>query len=135
MLRGTIALALSGSGDRAGVDWRPSLVLPGLRPGERISRLAGRAPRRAQILAADGARLNATALGASVAGVVRPAPTGLQRVYDRRLGGHPSASLRFGDRVIARTRAVRGRSLHDAAPWADARRARAPWVSDPVASR
>ncbi|MEA2195284.1 MAG: penicillin-binding protein, partial [Solirubrobacteraceae bacterium] len=111
-LRGTIALPLSGSGGDAGVDWRPSVVLPGLRPGERVRRRAGQAPRRAPILAADGTRLNATALGASVAGVTQPSPTGLERVYDRRLAGHPSARLLFGRRTIARTRAVAGRSLH-----------------------
>ena len=110
-LRGTIALALSGSGDRAGVDWRPALVLPGLRAGERVRRRAGRRPQRAHVLAADGRRLDATALGASIAGVAQPTPTGLQRVYDRRLAGHPSARLIFGARVVARTRPVRGRPV------------------------
>lgn len=110
-LRGTITLPLSGSGDQAGVEWRPALVLPGLRAGERVSRRSGRRPRRAAILAADGTRLDATALGASVAGVTTPVPTGLERVYDDRLAGHPSARLLFGDRVVARTRAVRGRAL------------------------
>jgi len=111
-LRGRIALALAGRGEQAGVHWRPALVLPGLRPGERVRRRAGRSPTRAQILAADGRRLDATALGASIAGVTEPTPTGLQRVYNRRLAGHPSARLLFGRRVVARTRAVRGRSVH-----------------------
>ena len=110
-LRGTISLGLSGSGETAGVDWRPALVLPGVRPGERVARRAGPAPRRAQILAADGTRLNRTALGASVAGSTQPSPTGLERIYSRRLAGHPSARLLFGRRVVARTQAVRGRSL------------------------
>jgi peptidoglycan glycosyltransferase len=111
-LRGTISLRLSGSGDAAGVDWRPALVLPGLRAGERVARRAGQAPQRAQIFAADGTRLNTTALGASVAGGTQPRPTGLERIYSRRLAGHPSARLVFGHRVVARTQAVRGRSLH-----------------------
>jgi peptidoglycan glycosyltransferase len=111
-LRGTVALALSGSGDEAGVDWRPALRLPGLRDGESVRRRAGRAPQRGQILAADGSRLNETALGASVAGIAGPAPTGLERVYDERLGGHPSAQLRFGRRVVFRTSAVAGRPVH-----------------------
>ena len=111
ILRGRMALALAGSGKRAGVQWRPALVLPGLRTGERVRRRAGKSPKRAQVLAADGRRLDATGLGASVAGVSQPTPTGLQRVYDRRLAGHPSASLLFGDRVVAHTRAVRGRPL------------------------
>lgn len=110
-LRGTLALPLSGSGKQAGVDWSPALRFPGLRPGERVRRRAGQPPRRGRILAADGTLLNATALGASVAGVVEPAPTGLERVYDDRLGGHPSDKLLFGRRVVARTHAVRGRSL------------------------
>jgi peptidoglycan glycosyltransferase len=110
-LRGTVELALSGSGDQAGVDWRPALRLPGLRGDERVRRRAGSAPQRAGILAADGTLLNATALGASVAGVPPPRPTGLERVYDERLGGHPAEQLLFGSRVVARTRAVQGRSL------------------------
>jgi cell division protein FtsI/penicillin-binding protein 2 len=32
-------------------------------------------------------------------------------VYDERLGGHPAEQLLFGSRVVARTRAVQGRSL------------------------
>jgi hypothetical protein len=111
-LRGTVALPVSGSGDQAGVDWRPQLRLPGLRPGEEVRRVAGSQPQRADILAADGTLLNATGLGASVAGVAGPKPTGLERVYDERLGGHPAARLLFGRRVVARTRAVAGRSLH-----------------------
>ena len=110
-LRGRMTLALTGSGEQAGVDWRPQLVLPRLRPGERVRRRAGRSPTRAHVLAADGRRLDATALGASIAGVAQPTPTGLQRVYDRRLAGHPSATLLFGRRVVARARAVRGRSV------------------------
>jgi beta-lactamase class D len=110
-LRGSVVLALSGSGDGAGVDWQPQARLPGLRRGETIRRRAGRQPRRRQILAADGRRLDATAAGASIAGVASPAPTGLQRVYDRRLAGHPSATLLFGERIVARTRAVAGRPL------------------------
>jgi cell division protein FtsI/penicillin-binding protein 2 len=94
------------------VDWRPQLRLPGLRVGETARRRAGRAPRRAHILAADGSRLGATALGASVAGDAGPPPTGLERVYDERLAGHPSARLLFGRRVVARTRTQKGRSVH-----------------------
>jgi cell division protein FtsI/penicillin-binding protein 2 len=86
--------------------------LPGLRRGEPVRRRAGQQPQRRDILTADGRPLNGTALGASVAGVVDPSPTGLERAYDERLAGHPSASLLFGRRVVARTRAVRGRSVH-----------------------
>jgi peptidoglycan glycosyltransferase len=111
-LRGTVELALSGSGEDAGVDWSPALRLPGLRPGEAVHRRAGAAPARGQVLAADGTRLDETPLGASVAGTAGPPPSGLERVYDERLGGHPSVRLLFGSRVVARARAVAGRSVH-----------------------
>jgi peptidoglycan glycosyltransferase len=110
-LRATIELPVSGTGDDAGVDWHDALRLPGLRRDEAVQRRSGRRPRRAPILAADGTRLGATALGASIAGRPGGKATGLERIYDDRLGGHPSARLLFGDRVVARTRAVRGRPV------------------------
>jgi peptidoglycan glycosyltransferase len=110
-LRGTVALPVSGTGEDAGVDWDFALRLPGLRRDEAVVRRSGRRPRRAPILAANGSRLDATALGASIAGRSGENPTGLQRIYDERLGGHPAARLLFGERVVARTRAVRGRPV------------------------
>jgi peptidoglycan glycosyltransferase len=110
-LRGTIALPVSGSGSGAGVDWDPSLRLPGLRRGEAVHERSGRRPRRAAILAADGTHLDATALGASIAGQAGPRPTGLERSYDSRLSGRASQRLLFGTRVIARSAAVPARSL------------------------
>lgn len=110
-LRGTVRLPVSGSGGDAGVAWTPALRLPGLRDGEAVRTRSGPQPRRASILAADGTRLDATALGASVAGEDGDKPTGLQRLYDARLGGSPSQRLLFGKRVVARVAAVRGRTL------------------------
>ena len=110
-LRGTIALPLSGTGGNLGVDWEPSLRLPGLRRGEAVRKRSGPQPQRAAILAADGTPLDATALGASLAGRAGNKPTGLERIYDRRLSGHASAQLLFGTRVIARAPTVLGRSL------------------------
>jgi len=110
-LRGTIVLPVSGTGNRAGVGWNPSLRLPGLRRGEAVRRLSGPQPRRGAILAADGTPLDATALGASIAGTAGPKPTGLERIYNRWVGGHPSEQLLFGKRVIASIPAVGGRSL------------------------
>ena len=110
-LRGTIVLPISGAGNRAGVDWDTSLRLPGLRRGETVHERSGPAPQRAAILAADGTRLDATALGASIAGQTGPKPTGLERIYDRRLSGHPTRQLLFGTRIIASAPAVPGRSL------------------------
>jgi peptidoglycan glycosyltransferase len=110
-LAGVVALPVSGRGDEAGVDWNTGLRLPGLRPGEAVRRRAGRAPTRGTITAADGTQLDATGLGASIAGTEAPKPTGLQRVYDKRLGGHPSERLLFGDRQVAKVAAVAGRSV------------------------
>jgi penicillin-binding protein A len=110
-LRGTVPLPVSGRGDEAGVDWRAWMRLPGLREGETVRRRAGREPRRAQVLAADGSRLDATALGASIAGRSGGEPTGLERIYDDRLAGNPSARLLFGERVVARARQRRGRAV------------------------
>ena len=110
-LHGTILLPVSGSGSSAGIDWDPSLRLPGLRRAERVRRRVGVAPPRAPILAADGTRLDATALGASIAGQADPRPTGLERIYSLRLAGHPAEQLLFGVRVIARAPLVRGLPL------------------------
>jgi peptidoglycan glycosyltransferase len=110
-LSGTLRIPVSGSGDDVGVDWDFSLRLPGLGRDEAVVRRAGREPRRAMIMAADGSALDATPIGASIAGRSGDNPTGLERRYDDRLGGHPSARLLFGDRVIARTKAVGGRPV------------------------
>ena len=112
VLRGTISLPVNGSGDSAGVAWNPSLRLPGLRKGEAVRRREGTPPARASILAADGTPLDADALGASIAGSAGPPPTGLQRLYDARVGGHAAMRLLFGRRVVASTKAVHGRTLH-----------------------
>jgi len=110
-LRGTIMLPVSGAGSDVGVVWDPSLRLPGLRRGEAVHRRSGPRPRRGTILLADGSPLDATALGASIAGEAGPRPTGLERIYDRQLSGRPSAELLFGARVVARAPKVPGRSL------------------------
>jgi hypothetical protein len=110
-LRGTMEIPVSGTGDAAGVDWSFALRLPGLRADEAVVRRAGRQPKRAMLMAADGSALAATSIGASIAGRSGDNPTGLERRYDARLGGHPSAKLMFGSRVIARAKAVRGRPV------------------------
>jgi beta-lactamase class D len=110
-LRGTIVLPVSGSGNRVGVVWDPSLRLPGLRPHEQVHTRSGPRPRRAAILAADGTPLAATAVGASIAGQIAPRPTGLEAIFNRRLSGRPAAELLFGARVIAHAPMVPGRSL------------------------
>ena len=80
-LRGTIRLPVSGTGDDAGVDWSFALRLPGLRSDEAVVRRAGPDPRRGALLAADGSRLEGTALA------TRPrrsaTPTGSQAIRPR----------------------------------------------------
>jgi peptidoglycan glycosyltransferase len=99
-LRGTMSLPVSGTGEEAGIDWSFALRLPSLRIDEAVVRRAGPAPRHGALLAADGTRLEGTALA-----------TALQKRYADRLNGHPSARLLFGERVVARTRAVKGRPV------------------------
>jgi beta-lactamase class D len=110
-LRGTVALPVTGEKQDAGVVWNASMRLPGLRKGEAVRLRAGDAPSSGEVLAADGTLLDATGLGAAVAGSSGSKPTGLNRVYADRLNGHPAESLRFGNRTIARTKAVKGRSV------------------------
>jgi len=113
-LRGRIALPVTRVGERVGVRWRPYLRLPGLRPGERVRRTIRATPRRASVLAADGRRLDREPTAAALAGkapVAGDPGSGLERAYDDRLGGRPSAELRFGARRIASTKARRGRSV------------------------
>ncbi len=102
--RGTIAFPVERTGDTALVAWSPELRLPGLRPGERVQRRVLRQPRRASVLDADGRRLSRTDSATALV-------DGLERQYDRRLGGRPGAELRYGRRVVARVALVRGRSV------------------------
>ena len=113
-LRGRIALPVTRVGERVGVRWRPYMRLPGLRPGENVQRKIRARPQRASVLAADGRRLAREPSAQPIAG---RAPAGgdpgfgLEARYDDRLGGRPSAELRFGARRIAATKARRGRSV------------------------
>jgi Penicillin binding protein transpeptidase domain/NTF2-like N-terminal transpeptidase domain len=79
------------------VDWRPSLVFPGLEPGERLDR-AMRAPERAEILAADRSPLASgpaearTTVGAGgiVTGELGAAPA--ERAAEMRDQGFPEGT-------------------------------------------
>ena len=68
------------------------------------------------MLAADGGVLAADPIGAGhrrrAAAADGHAPTGLERIYDDRLAGRPASTLRFGDRVIKRVKARKGRDVH-----------------------
>jgi cell division protein FtsI/penicillin-binding protein 2 len=116
------------------VAWRPNLVFPGLAEGERLARRS-LPPERAPLLARDGeilaegpADARSSPLGglaASIAGVMEPPDTalerrglyargfprdwpigqnGLERAFDAELGGVPGGVLVAGGRVIAASR-------------------------------
>jgi peptidoglycan glycosyltransferase len=113
-LRGTVVVPVHDEGDGAAVAWEPHLRLPGLRAGEQVRRRVLTQPQRAEVLGADGRRLDADPATAAIAGRTPTATdkgSGLERLYDDRLGGRAGAELRFGERVIAKVRTRRGHSV------------------------
>jgi penicillin-binding protein A len=118
-----------------GITWTPTLVFPGLRPGERLARET-RMPPRAALLARDGSFIahgpartsDLDPPAAQVAGVLGPIPperaaqlaaegvppgtrvglSGLERVFDERLAGRPGGTLTAGGRVVTTSEPVRG---------------------------
>src|SRR4051794_15351351 len=100
-LRGTIPMRVVERDGEAVLAWSPSWRLPGLRDGENVRRRVLARPERRPILAGDGSRLEAEPTAAAIAGTA-PAGgepgTGLEALYDERLGGRPGAELRFGSR-------------------------------------
>ena len=112
-LEGTMTFKASEDEQGEGrVAWTPAQRLPGLEAGEEVRRRSGRQPQRANIYAAGGQLLNSDPTGASIAGTAGDKPTGLERIYDDRLAGRPSSTLRFGDRVIGRVSGRRGKSVN-----------------------
>jgi hypothetical protein len=114
-LRGPMVLHVSDESGHGRVHWRPFMRLPGLRGEEDPRIAAARQPQRADVLAADGGRLADDPIGAGIAGVPGgdgTEPTGLERLYDERLGGRATSTLYFGRRVIQRVKGRRGRPVH-----------------------
>jgi penicillin-binding protein A len=114
-LRGVVVLPMVQAGHAGRVRWRPYLRLPGLRPGESVKRKTLARPHRAAILAADGRRLGRIPAAAAIVGTPPGSDSpgsGLQRRFDRRLGGRPGAELRYGNRVVRRVKVRRGHSVH-----------------------
>jgi hypothetical protein len=111
-LKGTIKFHAIQKDDVARVGWSPEMVLPGVRKGEEVRRRSGAAPSRGNIYAAGNKLLASNPTGAAIAGTAGDTPTGLERLYDDRLGGRRSSSLRFGDRTIAKIEGRKGRSIH-----------------------
>jgi penicillin-binding protein A len=113
-LRGSVAIPVHDEDDGARIAWTPHLRLPGLRAGEQVRRRVLARPQRAAVLGADGRRLGDDPATAAIAGrppVGEDKGSGLERLYDDRLGGRAGAELRFGDRVIAKVKTRRGRSV------------------------
>ena len=140
-LSGRVRLPMVEEKDGAGIDWRSTLVFPGLRIGERLQRETTLGPRGA-ILARDGTPLakgpdrlsDLGPLASEVAGRVGPAPperaeelarrgvpdgapvglNGLEREFDERLSGKPGGILRAGSRVVARAEPRAGSDVRSA---------------------
>lgn len=113
-LRGTVSVPIEDAGGRSRVAWSPALRLPGLRTGESVTRRVLRTPRRAPVLAADGSRLANHPAAAALAGsepAAGASGSGLEALYDARLGGRPGAELRFGRRVVKRVPVRTGRAV------------------------
>ena len=112
-LSGRLVVPLAGGR----VQWSPSLVFPGLRPGERLERRT-RIPERAAILAADGSALasgpasaRTSPLGAAataVAGSVE-APKGRQEAEQLRLGFPAGSATGTSGLELAFNRRLEGR--------------------------
>jgi cell division protein FtsI/penicillin-binding protein 2 len=134
-LRETLYVPLSGSGSGASVRYSGTLLFPGLRPGERLTRHLTLPP-RAALLASDGTPLAQGLdrsspipdVAAQVAGAVGPIPAGaaaeyaaagyppdakvglngLERIFQDRLAGLAGGNLLAGGRVLASASAVPG---------------------------
>jgi hypothetical protein len=114
-------IPVTGTGSGAHVAWTQSLVFPGLRLGEVLTRQTTM-PRRATLLTREGQPIAAIgAAAADVLGSLGPMPparagepraagypptaqvgiSGLQRIFQDRLAGRPGGELFAGPRVLA----------------------------------
>ncbi|MGZ4295375.1 MAG: penicillin-binding transpeptidase domain-containing protein [Solirubrobacteraceae bacterium] len=134
-LRQTVYVSLSGSGSGARVHFVNSMVFPGLRTGELLTRHV-RLAARGELLASDGTPL-ATGPGrtspipdvaSEIVGTLGPIPAaratefstsgyppeakvgidGLERIFEHELAGTPGGDLLAGRRVIAHSEPLAG---------------------------
>jgi peptidoglycan glycosyltransferase len=138
-VRATLRLTFAGEGDAKHVNWKPSLVFPGLADGERLARRMS-LPRRADILARDGTPLAQgedrsspieDVAGSIVGELGTPPPerterlrelgypngatvgtSGLERVFEDKLAGTPGGQLRAGKRVLVQTIPRPAKAVH-----------------------
>ncbi len=134
-VRGSVTVRVDTTAADARIVWARHLAFPGVREDERLSRETTM-PERGTLLARDRTPLaEGTArssaipeLAAQTVGELGPIPperadalaalgvpddaqvgvSGLERIFDERLAGLPSGSLRAGGRVIARARGRAG---------------------------
>lgn len=137
-LRETLPVSLNGSGSGARVHFLDSMVFPGLRPGERLTRQV-RLAARGELLARDGTPLAQGPtrsspipdVAAQITGSLGPIPperaaaffnagyptdvkvgvTGLERVFQHQLAGKPGGELLAGSRALARTQPSPGATV------------------------
>jgi cell division protein FtsI/penicillin-binding protein 2 len=137
-LRETLQVPLSGSGSSASVRFSGTLLFPGLRPGEQLTRQDMLGP-RGTLLASDGTPLaqglNRTSpipdVASQIVGTLGPVPAsdaatyaadgypsdakvgldGLERVFQRQLAGTPGGTLLAGGRVLAKSAPIPGQTV------------------------
>ncbi len=129
---------LAGSGSSAHVRYAGTLLFPGLRRAETLSRKVALAP-RADILASDGTPLAQgparsspiSDVASQIVGTLGPIPAasapiyaaegyppdakvgqdGLERIFQARVAGTPGGTLLAGTRSLAHTHPIAGRSV------------------------
>jgi cell division protein FtsI/penicillin-binding protein 2 len=114
VLRGTVRIPVRDEGGAARIAWSRALRLPGLRGEEVVRRRILATPNRASVLSASGRSLSAEPAAAGIAGTPPAGDTpgtGLEALYNDRLGGRTGAELRFGSRVIRRVPVKRAHSV------------------------
>jgi peptidoglycan glycosyltransferase len=137
-LQETLQVPLSGNGTGASVRLSGTLLFPGLRPGEQLTRQVTLPP-RATLLASNGTPLAQGPDRASpipdvaeqIVGALGPIPgpakdrfaaagyppnakvglDGLENIFQSRLAGTPGGTLLAGSRVLARATPVAGRTV------------------------
>lgn len=134
-VRDTVLVPYNSRSGIAAVRFETTLLFPGLRPGEQLSRAVALPP-RATILARNGVPLAKgphrtspiPSVASAIAGRLAPIPKdqaaqyaalgyppgalvgadGLEHVFQSQLAGRPGGTLRAGSRVLAQTRPVPG---------------------------